>query len=227
VAAGNSCTIQVTFTPSAPGIQNGTLTITDSASSSPQTVALSGNQPANFSIASSGGSNSTTATVAAGQTATYALNISGINGFSGAVSFACNGAPAKTTCSIFPNPAMINGTSAAVVTVSVVTQATSALPVTLFHWPRSYGAGWYSLTFTLGFLVLMYIGLTKPEFRFRRGAAGAGFIFLLFICAGCGSSNSSTVTSTTPGTAAGQYTITVTGTSGSATQSINLTLNVS
>jgi hypothetical protein len=228
VAPGNSCTIQVTFTPSASGIQNGTLTITDSASNSPQTVALLGNQPANFSITSSGGSNSATATVAPGHTATYALNVSGMNGFSGTVSFACSGAPAKATCSVSPNPATISGTSATAVTVSVVTQATSALLVRRFHWPQSYGAGWYPLAFALAFLVLMDTLLTKPDPRFRRDYLGASFVLLLAICAGCGgSSNSSTQTSTTPGTAAGQNTITVTGTSGSVTQSINLTLNVS
>jgi sugar lactone lactonase YvrE len=42
VAAGTMCTISVTFTPTAAGLRTGTLTITDNASGSPQTVALSG-----------------------------------------------------------------------------------------------------------------------------------------------------------------------------------------
>jgi len=42
VAAGANCTISVTFTPTASGAQTGTLTITDNASNSPQTVTLSG-----------------------------------------------------------------------------------------------------------------------------------------------------------------------------------------
>ena len=42
VAAGNTCTISVTFAPTASGPAIGTLTLTDSASDSPQTVALSG-----------------------------------------------------------------------------------------------------------------------------------------------------------------------------------------
>src|SRR5208337_3933771 len=42
VAAGASCTISVTFTPSAPGNRTGTLTLTDNALNSPQTVSLSG-----------------------------------------------------------------------------------------------------------------------------------------------------------------------------------------
>ncbi len=42
LAAGNSCTINVTFTPSATGTQTGTLSINDTAVGSPQQVPLSG-----------------------------------------------------------------------------------------------------------------------------------------------------------------------------------------
>ena len=42
LAAGTSCSIAVTFTPSIPGIRQGVLTITDNTSSSPQTVSLTG-----------------------------------------------------------------------------------------------------------------------------------------------------------------------------------------
>ena len=42
LAAGKSCIIKVTFTPTALGTRTGTLTLTDNSPSSPQTVALSG-----------------------------------------------------------------------------------------------------------------------------------------------------------------------------------------
>ncbi|HMD83276.1 MAG TPA: DUF3443 family protein, partial [Terriglobia bacterium] len=42
VAAGASCTFNVTFTPTASGTRTGTVTITDNASNSPQTVSLTG-----------------------------------------------------------------------------------------------------------------------------------------------------------------------------------------
>ena len=42
LAGGNSCTISVTFTPTAIGTRTGTLTITDNASTTPQIVSLSG-----------------------------------------------------------------------------------------------------------------------------------------------------------------------------------------
>jgi len=42
VAAGGNCTINVTFTPTAAGSRSATLTVTDSASNSPQTAGVSG-----------------------------------------------------------------------------------------------------------------------------------------------------------------------------------------
>jgi hypothetical protein len=42
LSTGASCTFNVIFTPTAPGIRSGTLTITDNASGSPHAVALSG-----------------------------------------------------------------------------------------------------------------------------------------------------------------------------------------
>jgi hypothetical protein len=43
LAAGKSCTISVTFTPTGGGLRTGTLAINDNAAGSPQTVPLSGN----------------------------------------------------------------------------------------------------------------------------------------------------------------------------------------
>src|ERR1019366_4780998 len=42
LAASSSCLINVAFTPTAAGTRTGTLTITDNASGSPQTVTLNG-----------------------------------------------------------------------------------------------------------------------------------------------------------------------------------------
>ena len=49
LAAGASCTVTVTFTPSAVGTQSGTVAVVDSASNSPQTAALSGTATAALS----------------------------------------------------------------------------------------------------------------------------------------------------------------------------------
>ncbi|HWF13054.1 MAG TPA: choice-of-anchor D domain-containing protein, partial [Candidatus Acidoferrales bacterium] len=105
IAPSATCTIQVSFTPTASGSQTGTLAINDNVPGSPQTVPLTGNQPANFVLAiGSGGAASPSVTVVLGQSATYNLSIQGVNGFSGSVALACTGAPANSTCSVQPNP---------------------------------------------------------------------------------------------------------------------------
>ncbi len=51
-AAGANCTINVSFTPTASGMRNGMLTITDNASGSPQSVSLTGTGAATAPVAS-------------------------------------------------------------------------------------------------------------------------------------------------------------------------------
>jgi VCBS repeat protein/centrosomal CEP192-like protein/ASPM-SPD-2-Hydin domain-containing protein/FG-GAP repeat protein len=127
VAAGADCTINITFTPTASGTRAGTLTITDSAPGSPQTVALSG-AGQDFSIGVGSGS-STTATVSAGGAASYQLSIAPGGGLTGTVTLACSGAPAETTCTVNPASATLNGSSTATTTVTVTTTApTMAAP---------------------------------------------------------------------------------------------------
>jgi hypothetical protein len=87
VAAGANCSISVTFTPTAAGSQPGTITVTDNASGSPQTVSLSGTGIApgiSFSPTSLAFGNQTVNTTSAAQsvtltnTGTAALNITSI-----------------------------------------------------------------------------------------------------------------------------------------------------
>ena len=52
MAAGGSCTINVTFTPTATGSRSATLTVTDNASNSPQTAGVSGTGAAPTAILS-------------------------------------------------------------------------------------------------------------------------------------------------------------------------------
>lgn len=231
VQPGSACTIQVTFTPSASGTQTGTLTITDNAASSPQTVSLTGNQPAGFSVTAPGGSASTAASVSAGQTATYNLSVSGTYGFSGGVNFTCSGAPANSKCSVTPNPASISGTSPVAVSVSVVTEAASSVflrpePPTSF--PAPYGP----LGIAVACALLLSFALPCLANRQKLSYAAAALVlaFLTVAFAGCGGGSGSSSTGPTqpsnPGTASGQYTVMVTGTSGSLSQSMNLSLTV-
>ncbi len=89
LAGGTSCTISVTFTPTAAGARTGTITITDSVASSPQKVTLTGNGVAGLAATVSPPSlsfgNQTQGTTSAAQSVTLTNTGSAtltINGFS-------------------------------------------------------------------------------------------------------------------------------------------------
>jgi Abnormal spindle-like microcephaly-assoc'd, ASPM-SPD-2-Hydin len=228
VAPSSDCTVQVTFTPTASGTQTGTLTITDNASGSPQTVPLTGNQPATITIAAAAGS-PTSATVTAGQTATYDLSVGGTNGFSGTVNFTCSGAPAKSTCSVTPNPASVTAKTPSAVTVSVITQASGALAARRLHWRIPFGPDVRLIT-AAGIALLLLMGIPTAGLVGRsRSTYAYAFVVacLVAVCIGCGGGGGSTVTQPPPtGTQSGQYTLTLTASSGSITQTMNLSLTV-
>jgi hypothetical protein len=94
LAAGTSCTINVTFTPTAGGSRTATLTISDSATDSPQTVSLTGisqepfatltTSPSPLDFGAQPGGTTTAGQVATlSNTGAAALNIAGI-AFTGA-----------------------------------------------------------------------------------------------------------------------------------------------
>ena len=68
VAAGAGCTVGVSFTPTASGAATGTLTFTDSAGNSPQTVSLSGTGSSSGSPVTLSASSLNPGTVAVGNT---------------------------------------------------------------------------------------------------------------------------------------------------------------
>jgi hypothetical protein len=117
VAVGSSCTIGVFFDPTTTGARSGTLTIADNASGSPQTVTLSG-MGQDFSVTPSG---QTSATVTPGQSATYAVTVTPGGGLNQTVAMSCSGVPAQSTCSLSSSTLALNGSTAAVVNVTITT----------------------------------------------------------------------------------------------------------
>jgi hypothetical protein len=116
LAVGAKCTINVTFTPTATGSRAASITVTDNAMGSPQSVSLAGTGT-DFSLAAAAGANcpasgncTTSSIISAGQTATYDLQISPVSGFNGAVALTCSGAPSPSTCSVSPT-SLSNGSS--------------------------------------------------------------------------------------------------------------------
>jgi len=232
LSAGKSCTILVTFKPTAAGTRNGTLSIADNAAGSPQSVTLTG-VGEDFTVTAS----SPSVTVIRGQVASYTLNATGEGGMSGTVNFTCTGAPSEATCTVSPNPATL-GTSATQVTVTVTTTAPSLnLPRIRRFFPVVPLALGLGAACGIG-LILVAIAWTMR----RRGPNHSGerrfatillapALFLVLLLAGCGGGGGGGGgVAPRPGTPTGNYTLTVTGTAGSApsavSHSVTLTLTV-
>jgi Abnormal spindle-like microcephaly-assoc'd, ASPM-SPD-2-Hydin/Beta-propeller repeat len=228
LAPGANCMISVTFAPTASGTLTGTLSITDDAASSPQTVTLTGTGT-DFSLgAASGGS--TTATVAAGQTATYSMQVVP-SGFTGTVALSCAGAPAQAGCSVSPNSLAVNGTTPSQFTVSVTTTARSiAAPWTKPLASQPFGTVPVALAMLLLMLaiaaMLTLLMARRPKLAFIIPAAMALIAVSLAGCGGGGGTSATPPPPTVTGTPAGTYTLTVTGTAGGATRNVALTLIV-
>ncbi|MGA6961724.1 MAG: choice-of-anchor D domain-containing protein, partial [Candidatus Acidiferrales bacterium] len=109
LASGSSCTISVTFTPTATGEFSATLAIADNATGNPQNVSLTGtgnNSPVTITIPSGG---STTGTATPGGTAYYGLQITGATGVTGTVQLGCMPSSPTITCTVIPSSVVLTG----------------------------------------------------------------------------------------------------------------------
>lgn len=233
VGAGASCAISVTFKPTAGGARTGSVTISDNAPSSPQTITLSGTGQ-DFTMAAASGS-STSASVAPGGAATYTLTIAALGEFGQAVNFTCTGAPSDAPCQLSAS-SLTPSSSGTTLTVSVNTVAPSAglprsrhLPPLPPLLPRL--GGLVMLVLLLAAMAWAVRGRRQPRV-FRRRAGFVTFAAMMLVAlamAGCGGGGGGGGgTTSNPGTPAGTYTLTVTGSagSGSATLSHSVTLTL-
>jgi hypothetical protein len=218
LSAGQNCSINVIFTPTALGARSGSVMIADNASNSPQMIPLSGTGISGSLNLGPAHGGSTSATVQAGQPVGYQLSIGGV-GFSGTASLSCTGAPTGATCSV---PASMN-ISAIVATPFNVSVTTTSRTMSMLH-PGNLRSRWLWAT-SLLCLVILPIGRRKKQFVFV--GRGLPILLLLLICACGGGSGSSSGSTTNPnGTPAGTYQLTLAAKSGSVSQSIMLTLEV-
>ncbi len=218
VPANSTCTITITFTPTASGNRTGTLMITDNAFSSPQTVPLLG---IGEDFAVSGAPSSTTVT--AGQPATYTVAVGPQGGrggiFPNAVSLTCSGVPSLSSCSLNP-PSVTLGAGPVTSTLTITTTA----PVFGLVPPIS-GVG--TRTLWVGVLLFAMLGIAIAKSRKLAFAVPVAVLAVLFVSqGGCGGGGATGPRLISPGTPSGTFPITVTGTSGSLQHSTNVTLTV-
>jgi uncharacterized protein (TIGR03118 family) len=206
VAVSASCTVNVTFAPSSTvnNPRTGSLSITDNAANSPQTLALSGTAW-DFSVSAP-----STASVTRGTNGTVTATVGASGGFTGSVTMACTATIPQGSCTV-TSPVTAPGTA----TVTFMTAASTA-PGVKFMPPMS-GPEIFVLI-----LALAMLGSVPMVRRFRPALTLAGATMLVIaLLAGCGGGNSNA--NATP---AGQYQISVTGTSGGVTHSSIVALTV-
>ncbi|MGH9359853.1 MAG: hypothetical protein ACRD1O_11870 [Terriglobia bacterium] len=236
VQPGAGCNVSVTFNPTTVGTATGTLTITDNAASSPQTISLTGTGQ-NFSLASAPTSPSS-ATVMPGQSATFSVALTSLGGFNQPVSLSCSGAPSEAACSVSPGSVTLSGSAPATVTVTVSTTAAAIAGPTSWLLPPAAGphfllAGLAGLSIFAGLL----LGFRRKVWAtsLRKLTWGIGLpvsLLAVLVMAGCGGGGGSGGGggNTNPGTPAGTYSLTVTGTTGAGasavTRNTSLTLVV-
>jgi hypothetical protein len=219
VASAAACTISVTFKPSIGGIRTGTLSVSDNATGSPHTAALSGTG-ADFALSLS----SNSATVGAGQSASATLVVTPDGGFNQGVSLSCSGSTTGMNCSVSPSSVTLNGTSASSATVTITTTARSLGP----WWPRLPPPEFPRLIEVLALALCFALALKYASRRVAHPRLGmlALLVCLAAGCTGTTGKTASTTNGTSSGTPAGTVTLTVTATSGTISHNTTFALKV-
>jgi hypothetical protein len=120
VAVDGTCTIDVTFTPTATGARTGTITVTDDATASPHTVSLSGNGIAVFSLSAT----ATSVIVTRGtDSASFTVSATAPSEFTSSITLGCT-SNTPATCTF--NPTSITAGQSSTLTVSGLKQVTQA-----------------------------------------------------------------------------------------------------
>jgi beta-propeller repeat-containing protein len=202
-ANGGTCVINITFTPptGASGARSAILSIADNATGSPQTVTLSGTAW-DFSLSAQ------PITVTRGTPGTIAVTVTGLGGFTGAVTLSCAATIPQGSCT--PPTAAVTATGTGNMTIT--TKAGVPVPMSKRTPPFS------THQVTLVLLAMMLLLSLPVARRFRTRLSLAGAAALLVVIAGCSSPLPTTL---------GTYTVTITGTSGGVSHSttVNLTVN--
>jgi hypothetical protein len=225
LAKNATCTISVTFTPTATGARAGAITISDNAPASPQAITLSGNGTDIIISVAPGGS--TSASVSAGQSATFPLSLSPSGGFSDTVTVSCSGTVPAGMCS--PSPSSLTLNAPAMVTMTVTTTAPShsiILPVPGLS-PRNLAP--LRVIAQLLLLLVAFLLFSIAALRRRRSwiVMTAGLFIFAFTSGCAGGSRNPGIVGSTVGTPPNTYALTVVvKTTSGATRTMPLTVTV-
>jgi streptogramin lyase len=220
---GDTCTVDVVFTPTTAGTRNGSVELVSNsgsviASGSAQGVGQASGVSRDFAITSPG-SGTPSVTASAGGQAVYPFVISptGGTGMPGVVSLSVTGLPTGATA-VF-SPSTLSAGTATTNAILLVTLPTQSAAQRLRN---PFGRG--ALPVALGLLVLPFAGnWRKAAGRMNRMnwmiVLGLSSLAMIAGLTGCSSSGGS-------GSSAQTYTLTITATSGSLSHSTTATLIV-
>jgi hypothetical protein len=250
VPDGGTCTVQITFKPAAPasgaqcgstsGAKTATLTLTDNATDSPQSVMLSGTATDFCPDPPTVGG--TSQTVPAGTTAVFNLDITSMDGFAGTVGLACTGAvPGAGSCTTSPTTLNVPANGQAAFVANIPTGSSLVRPKARdFKSPP-----WNRYPMVIALLSLLGVfslsrratqlsaslrenqqpGTASLLYRQRmtRVAQACSLLLMLALAmSACGSGGGGGSSVTQPNI----YSFTVTATAGGTTRTIALTLTV-
>jgi hypothetical protein len=219
VAIGQTCTVNVTFTPKAGGTRAGTVTFATNVSGQTFTGSLTGTGQ-DFSVGDATGSGSTTVTVAAGSSVNVPLTFNAISGFTGTITLTCTAptpAPVGVTCSVPPALTLSSASATMAVTFATTSRVLSSgisgsSPTALILTVGIGGAG---------FLIL----LARRRTRIAGWSGGLLLLALVIWMPLTGCAGHAPVANPN-GTPAGTYVYTVTATSGSVSHAETVMLVV-
>lgn len=227
LAAGGSCTISVTFTPTSAGAHAGVLTITSNGSGAAQTVSLTGLGSAPSSAVAAitlSASSSSLNVSSSGQATATTVTVVPRNGFVGTVNLKCQISSvspstqvAPPTCSLSPAQIVISNNTAAVSTL-VISTPTSTVAATR---RKVAPLGGMSLA------ALSLLGLLP--FRALRRKSYIIYLSLMLAVGmiGCGYTPTPTQPTTPATPSAGSYKVVITADGGNQpATSINISLQV-
>ncbi len=224
LGANATCTVSITFLPSAAGSQSGTATVS-STDSAPITAQLTGTG-IGFQLAPT---SPTSQTVSSGNAASYSLQLTPVNGSAGTAVLTCANLPPNSTCTVAPTNASLNNPSN--IQVAIATGVGSAARV---H--RASMLGWLPWPIGLAILITTLAGIRRDQSTLQASTRRLlltivliGLIGNMVACGkgggllGTGTPNPLPGNSTTP---PGVYTVSVSAAAGGLDKSVSLTVQV-